>query len=642
MSEQFNQFLHDDGKYEKMLRFKDEVVVDFHDLYDFNSELALSLIDAPEDFFGQMKDVVSDRPLRIINLIKSTNIRDIASVDIGKLIQIAAVVMTASIPDSTLTVAHFECGGCGEPIPIDQNRHKLRKPSECPHCKSRRNFELLIEEGTHIDTQALGLQERPEELPPGEVPEPLSARLKETLIRAVSPGDRVRITGIVKLKERKGSGKEFTRILEVNYIEASNRNPAELELSGEQVVKYKALSTNPNLEDLLIESYAPSIYGWRHVKKALLYCQFGGIRKIKGEIPTRGDINVLMVGDPGTAKTQLLRYTAKVATRGVYATGGGVSGVGLTGALIKEGDRYILAAGTMALADLGIACIDEMDKMSDDDRNKIHPAMEQGIIPIDKADVHATLNGRCAVVAACNPTDGRYNVFKTIPENVKKFPPSLLSRFDLIFIFLDKAEEEQDRLMADRILQIGGDERELISFKDLKGYIAYSKKIKAKVSEEIKIHIRNYFVEKRKHQTEDTGLYITPRQLEGLVRMTEARARMHLREEALMEDAEAAIELFEIFINETCKDPYTGEIDVDIVSGDIPKSLSKQSNRLPLVVELMIEELDGERDYVFKEAIIKFIMREWKVTKTRAVDIIALAVKKDLVWIPYMDHVKVS
>jgi len=642
LSEQLSLFLHDDGKYERMLRFEEEVIVDFHDLYDFNAELARSLLDAPIDFFARMDSVVEGRPLRITNLISPTNIRDISSADIGKLIQVDAVVMTASIPDSTLTVAHFECVGCGDTTVVDQIRHKLKKPGSCGHCHARGGFDLLIEDGTYIDTQDLGLQESPEELPPGEVPEPLSAMLSEGLVRTVSPGDRARVTGVVKLRERKGSGRAFSRIIEVNFIESSNRNPAELELSPEQVMQYKALSTRPNLEELLIDSYAPSIYGWRHVKQGLLYAQFGGVRKLKGNIEIRGDLNILLVGDPGTGKSQLLQFSSKVSPRGVYASSGGVSGVGLTGALVKDGDRYMLSAGTMALADMGMACIDELEKMDKEDREKIHPAMSQGIIPISKADVRATLNSRCALVAACNPTDGRYNVYKTIPENVKDFPPSLISRFDLIFIFLDKAEEEHDRLMANRILQIGDDTPRIIPFDELKGYITYAKKLTPSVPEEILIYIRDYFIEKRKHQAQDAGLYITARQLEGLSRMTEARARMHLREEATMEDAEAAIELFEAFISETCQDPYTGKIDIDIIGDGPPKSLRVQSDRVRLVVEVMLQELDGERSYVFKGALINFLVREWGVMKVRAEQIIDLAEQKDLLFNPYLDHIKLA
>jgi len=162
------------------------------------------------------------------------------------------------------------------------------------------------------------------------------------------------------------------------------------------------------------------------------------------------------------------------------------------------------------------------------------------------------------------------------------------------------------------------------------------------VPEEILIYIRDYFIEKRKHQAQDAGLYITARQLEGLSRMTEARARMHLREEALMEDAEAAIELFELFINETCKDPYTGEVDVDIVGGGLPKSLRVQSDRVRLVVEFMLQELDGERSYVFKGALINFLVREWGVLKVRAEQIIELAEQKDLLFNPYLDHIKLA
>ena len=640
MSDDFSRFLYDDGKYEAMLRSGGIITVDLHDLYDFNPEMAQGLIEHPESFLASASRGAIDNPLRFTNLIESTRIRSLATEHVGTLIQVEAIVVTASLPDSTLTEAHFECP-CGETLVIEQTSHRLRKPHQCNACKGRRGFELQVEQSKYRDTQTLGLQERPEELPPGEVPEPLEASLQDDLIRSVTPGDRVRVVGIVRLKERRGRDINFTRVLEVNSIQIHNRNPSELEIDDEQKEHFKGLVTRPGFEELLINSYAPSIYGWRHVKKALLLAQFGGVRKMKGGIPTRGDINVMMAGDPGTGKTQMLLFSSKVATRGVFSTGGGVTGVGLTAALVKDGDRFILAAGTMALADMGMACIDELDKMRKEDREKIHTAMEQGIIPIDKADVHATLNGRCSVVATCNPTDGRYNTYKTIPENVKEFPPSLLSRFDLIFIFLDEADEDRDDRMADRILGLEDNQRDALDLDELRSFVAYAKTFTPELPREVGERIKEYFKEKRKGQTVDAGLFISPRQLESLERMTEARARMHLRDVATMEDAESAIELFEVFINETCRDPYTGKTDVDMVQGT-PRSMSAQSDRVPLVVELMLEELDGSRDYVYFKALQEKLVEHWKVPPTRARDVIALAIKKDLVWSPYSDHIKLS
>ena len=635
----FEDFLHDDGKYEAMLRAGEELLLDLHDIYDYSPDEAVNAVNSPDQW---LKEHQIGKPIRFTRLIESTKIRDLATEHLGRLMQVECVVVTASLPDSTLIEARFRCGNCKETLVEPQDTHKLRKPSLCGHCKSRRGFELLVDESTYIDTQTLGLQERPEELPPGEVPEPLEATLTHGLVRSVTPGDRVRAVGIIRLKERRGRGLDFTRTLEVSHIEVYNRNPEESEITPEQEEHFEGLATRVDFEELLIDSYAPSIYGWRHVKKALLYAQFGGVRKYKGSLRIRGDINILMAGDPGTAKTQLLLFSSKASTRGVYSSGGGVTGVGLTAALVKDGDRYMLAAGTMALADMGIACIDELDKMNDEDRNKIHPAMEQGIIPIDKADVHATLNSRCAVIAACNPTDGRYNTYKTIPENVKKFPPSLLSRFDLIFIFLDEVNAERDRKMADRILQLDDVEHgKHLELAELRSYIAYAKRFNPSLPTPVKERLRDYFTEKRGQQQPDAGLFITPRQLESLERMTEARARMHLREEALMEDADAAIEMFEIFINETCHDPYTGKVDVDMIGG-IPKSLRDQSNRVPLVLELMLGDLNGSRDYVYLSALEEWLMEHWNVPEQRARDVVGLAISKDLIWQPYMDHVKLS
>jgi len=306
---------------------------------------------------------------------------------------------------------------------------------------------------------------------------------------------------------------------------------------------------------------------------------------------------------------------------------------------IKHTHSFVLCGATVH------NCLDELDKMNKEDREKIHPAMEQQIIPIDKGGLHATLNSRCGVIAACNPSDGVYNVYKTIPENVKGFPPSLLSRFDLIFIMLDPMDEERDSAMVDRILGLGDTMHPMLSVEDLKQYVAYSKTVTPRVSRDALMRLKTYFISKRRECALDgNGLQITPRQIEALERLTEASARMHLREEASMDDAERAIRLFELYINETWKDPYTGKVDVAPFEGMAPKSLEEQARYLPRIIESMVESGDyhmtvngnpmiGVRE--LKEKLLSL----GNVDSTRARKIIDYALERDIIWEPKYGYV---
>jgi len=531
-------FVHSE-QYEKQLFSHDpEATIDYYNLYDYDSDLALLLLDKPELVLSELSAEFKGKTIRVKNLIEPMKIREIEAQHIGKLIQVEAIVITASIPDATIYEAAFECLSCHTEIHEIQSGFELESPPECP-CGNKRRFKLLPERCGYVNTQLLVLQERPEELPPGEIPEPLTTILRGTLIRSVSAGDRVKIVGIVRLKQNKKNSLDYVKILEANSVDALNRNNVDVRLSEERIQQIVVLSQQPNLEDILINSYCPSIYGWRHVKKAILRCIFGGVDKDKQGSFVRGWINGKMIGDPGIAKTALLLFGRDVCQRGVYDTGRGVTGVGLTAALVKENDKFMLTTGTLGRADRGNAFIDEFEKMSKEDREVIHVPMENGIIPISKGGLRATLNSRCSVLAAMNPIDGRYNISKTLLGNIRKktedFPDSLISRFDWIFIMVDDAKTEVDEAVADKMLRLDDvDTKEFIPMDLLKDYIAYSKHIEPTIPKAIRVKMKEYYKAKRQEMKTDISKIFTPRQLESLERLIEARARMYLRKEATL------------------------------------------------------------------------------------------------------------
>lgn len=646
-------FLHDDGKYEKRYRSRSsKLVIDYHDLYGYNMEYALSLLDDPKKILDELQygcDPSGEKKVEITNLITPTNLREISSEHYGKLIQVKGIVTSVSIPVSRMSEACYICPLCKEETFVEQDKDKLVKPLQCNHngCNNRRwrETDLNLEKSKYVNYQTMTLQEDQNELPSGEIPEPLEIHLYGGLVRDVIGGNHVNVVGIITLKETKTKSLNYKRVLEAVSIQTFNDSPEDIELSQEDIERIKELSERENLEKLMIQSYAPNIYGWEHVKQALLYTQFGGVRQIGEATNVRGDINVLLAGDPATAKTQLLIYTQKLSMRGEMSTAGGASLVGLTAALTKEDDRFIVNPGTLALADNGVACIDEADKMEGSELAKVHQAMEQQFIKIDKGGLHMTLNARCAAVVACNPVEGRWNLYKTLPENVKNFPDSFLTRFDLAFIMIDTHNEHHDTKMAERILGLDKEKkRTFIPFELLKKYIIYAKRIKPVLTDEARERILEYYVGKRQEKKNDTqGVRITPRQLEAFPRMMQARARLHLREHATVEDFEKVLELFKIYVNEVYRDPETGGIDFDIAH-NIPSSKLNKVKRSGLLFELMLEEEEGKvsdngKLYVLREDFEKYIIRNWDVDIVTAREIIERAIKADFLFSPFLNRI---
>ncbi|MBO3769933.1 MAG: minichromosome maintenance protein MCM [Thermoproteota archaeon] len=592
------------------------IVIDFQDLLSYSKEMVEEIVENPsvlEDMGSIALSVLSslDRDyaskiqrvnVRIRGLGKKISIRDIKSSLLGKLVCFEGVVVRASEIKSILLKGVFRCKNCGETYEEFQTGLVL-KPPRCGTCGTSKlsDFDLLQDKSTFIDYQEIRVQEKPEDLPAGVMPHSISLRLTGDLTDRVRPGDRVQITGIVVATPDRHPLKNlqyttFSLSVEVNYIEALMHELGEVTLTPEEEKKIIEMSKDPWIYQKLVKSIAPSIYGLEEIKEAILLQMVGGVRRTYPDgVTVRGDINLLLIGDPGTAKSQLLKYVQRIAPRGLYTSGRGVTAAGLTAAVVRDKTgSFTLEAGAVVLADKGIAAIDEFEKMRAEDRVAIHEAMEQQTVSVAKGGIVATLNARTAILAAANPVYGRYDDSLNFSENVD-LPPTLLSRFDLYFIIKDRPDKETDAKLSDHILKMHmeaydyGDE--IIPPDLLRKYLAYCKRITPRLTPEATERIKSFFLQLRSSSQEaNAPIPITPRHLESLIRLSVARARLMLREEVTVEDAEVAIRLMNYSLSTAGLDVSTGKIDVDILMTG--KSRSKWEKMRIILKE--IENLEAE------------------------------------------------
>ncbi|NON63156.1 minichromosome maintenance protein MCM, partial [Acidianus sp. RZ1] len=482
---------------------KRSLIVDFTDLYSFNEKLATDLIDSPSAILQQIEDrllrMLSDIDplyadevervhLRLINIPRTVELRKLRSSDINKLIAIEGI-LTKQTPVKerayrvVLKHTHPDCNQ--EFIWPEEGEFEelITMPSICPKCGKPGQFEMIEDRTKLVDWQKVVLQEKPEEVPSGQLPRQLEVILEDDLVDSVRPGDRVRISGILGIKQdsliRRGSRSVFDTYMKAMSVEVSQKVLDEVEITDDDKKKIEELAKDPWVKQRIISSIAPSIFDHWEIKEAIALSLFGGVPKVMPDSTRiRGDIHVLIIGDPGTAKSQILQFASRVAPRSVYTTGKGATAAGLTAAVVREknsGDYY-LEAGALVLADGGIAVIDEIDKMRDEDRVAIHEAMEQQTVSIAKAGIVAKLNARATIIAAGNPKFGRYIEERGISENID-LPPTILSRFDLIFILIDKPGSEDQRL-ALHILNMHSEKvvKDTVNTDLLKKYIAFARK----------------------------------------------------------------------------------------------------------------------------------------------------------------------
>jgi replicative DNA helicase Mcm len=340
-----------------------------------------------------------------------------------------------------------------------------------------------------------------------------------------------------------------------------------------------AIASRQDSYDKLIASFAPHVYGHEVIKEAILLLIVGSItKKLEDGSTRRGDLNIFLVGDPGTAKSEMLKFAAKIAPRGLYTSGRGTTAAGLTAAVIRDKSGIMmLEAGAVVLGDQGLVCIDEFDKIKPEDRSALHEVMEQQTCSVAKGGIVATLNARTSILSAANPLYGKYDPFKNITENVN-LPVPLLTRFDLIYVIRDIPEKEKDSRIASHILEIHRDvghaARPAIDIDLFSKYLAFSKQIEPKLTTEAIDIIRNYYMKMRNVDSEGM-ITVTPRQLEGLIRLSTARARLLLRDKVEADDAERALYLVQRMLETAGVDVNTGRVDLGVLHGKPQSEISK-------------------------------------------------------------------
>lgn len=607
--EEFFSTIYKDQLFETLEKYPDErsLEIDYNNLEMFDPDLADLLIEKPQEILDAATNAIKnidplvkdvDINLRIANLTNIIPLKTLLSKYIGNFVAADGIVRKTDEIRPRIETAVFECRGCMRLHEVEQSSDsRIVEPSLCSECGGR-SFRLLQEESRYIDTQTARMQEPLENLSGGTEPKQMLMILEDDLVDKLNPGDKVRITGTLKTFREERSGK-FKNYIYVNHIEPLEQEFEELHLTPEDEEEIIELSKDPNIYDKIIKSTAPSIKGYRDVKEAIALQLFGGSAKqLADETRLRGDIHILIVGDPGIGKSQMLKYVSKLAPRSIYTSGKGTTGAGLTAAAVRdELGGWSLEAGALVLGDQGNVCVDELDKMRSEDRSALHEALEQQTVSIAKAGIMATLNSRCSVLAAANPKFGRFDRFKLLAEQID-LPSPILSRFDLIFVVEDKPSIKNDSELADHILEIhqSNEINYEIEPELLRKYIAYARKnVNPRLTDEANTVLKKFYVSTRNSgQDEEGPVPITARQLEAIIRLAEASAKIRLKETVDKEDAEKAVRLQLACLKEVGIDPETGEIDIDKVEGRTPKSDRDKLQRVLEEIELLEEEYGGQ------------------------------------------------
>ena len=608
--EEFFATSYKDDVFEILETYPDNrsLTVDYHVLEMFDPDLADLLIEKPEEVIDASRIAIknidpiakdADLNIRFQNVTNIIPLKTLLSKYIGSFVSADGIVRKTDEIRPRIETAVFECRGCMRLHEVEQTSDRaILEPSLCGECGGR-SFRLLQEESHYIDTQTARMQEPLENLSGGTEPKQMLMILEDDLVDELNPGDKVRITGTLKTFREERTGK-FKNYIYVNHIEPLEQEFEELHLSEEDEEKIIELSKDPHIYEKIIKSTAPSIRGYRDVKEAIAMQLFGGSAKqLEDETRLRGDIHILIVGDPGIGKSQILKYVSKLAPRSIYTSGKGTTGAGLTAAAVRdELGGWSLEAGALVLGDQGNVCVDELDKMRSEDRSALHEALEQQTVSIAKAGIMATLNSRCSVLAAANPKFGRFDRFKVLADQIE-LPPPILSRFDLIFVVEDKPTRKGDSELAQHILQIhksNSIEYE-IEPELLRKYIAYARKnVNPILTDEATDVLKNFYVDTRNSSsnTEDNApVPITARQLEALIRLAEACAKMKLKPIVEKEDANKAVRLQTACLKEVGVDPETGEVDISLVEGNTPKSQRDKMGIIVDEVKILEEEYAG-------------------------------------------------
>ena len=615
------------AEYRREFPHKTSLYLDVRRLFD--NELFKQVLETPKVAIGYIKDALVqngllhlDNPsdydevqIRFAHLPRKTQIRDLRAGDVGTLVTLEGVVRTVSEVKPKLKVGMYRCRNCGRLVRAPQSvtAVKLSPPNSCTGCDktSSRNFKLQESGHEFVDCQVITLQEFHETMRAGESPQSIDVLLIGDITGSVTAGSRVVLNGILQTVPGTRENPVFDVFLEGMSIESEQVDPNAVELTDEDYEQIQAYAADPNIYSKLAASIAPTIYGNETVKLAIALQLFGGVRKDIGGTHLRGDIHILLIGDPSVAKSQMLVSAVNLSARGIMASGKSSTTAGLTATATRDdsrlgGGKWILEAGALVLADGGLAAVDELDKMGESDRSAMHQALEQQVVPVNKAGINTVLRTRCSLLAAANPKLGRFDDYQPITDQID-LSPTLLSRFDLIFVLRDKPESARDESIATHILRthlIGGkiranantdgrDEVEPTIPKDLlKKYIAYARRSCSPIlSEEANEALKAYYLDLRKRAGDMAAVPATARQLEALVRLSEASARVRLSPVVELEDAEIVIALVDDCLRQVAYDKVSGSFDIDKMCGRTSRT---QRNIVTVLTTIIREFTDAE------------------------------------------------
>jgi len=612
----FEEFLKS-NYYNELLKLcqegKTSLVIDFSLLDRFDPLIADQLLEEPEKTFEEFQEAVKniDLPeyteinIRVKNLPERRNIRirNLRSKHIDKLYCIDGIVKSASEVKPQIYSTVYKCPDCGALIEVEQVGKILRKPNFC-ECGRKSGFDLV--EKKMVDIRWLYIVNIYINIPFGCF---LASYFYGQLLHNANYFYSVSRVCLalhlwrcqVTLQKNGYLSRTFACCylerdiyIDVNYVEPSDIEYEELEITPEDEKKIKEFASDPMIFEKLMHSIAPTIYGFDEIKEAIVLQMFGGVpHQMPDGTRVRGNIHILITGDPGTGKSQILKLVSDVIPRGKYVSGKGVTGAGLTASVRKEEELtggWVLEAGALVLANKGLISIDEFDKMNKDDQIAMHEAMSLETISIAKASITATLPSQTAVLAAANPKFGRFDPMQPIVKQID-IPQTLMSRFDLKFALRDKPDRAKDRELAEHILTSRMSPETTIPtipVPFLRKYLAYAKMkcTKIRLTEEASKVLRDFYVDMRnRYAGEETATVpITLRQYEALIRMAEASAKVRLSDHVTVEDAQRAIKIMKFSLRQLGYEPETGRIDIDRIESGITTS---QRNKIRAVLEII-------------------------------------------------------